>query len=167
METKGYKAFNKDLTNRYNKPFEEGETYEVEGKLQYGNDGNGIHFCKRLEDTLRYFDPNNLLIAAVTSLGDIIETEDSVYEYYNLYVTNILRIDKILTREEIIEMFLDNNCLISVKRFVEQFPLTEDEIKQFKNNYQHNEEIIDAISYYQENDKEVFNRKVKKKTRKD
>ena len=52
---KGYKAFNKDLTNRYGSEFVEGTTYRVEGELKFGNNGNGFHFCKRLEDTLRYF----------------------------------------------------------------------------------------------------------------
>ena len=35
-EVKGYKAFNKDLTNRYGKPFTEGGTYSIFGKLQFG-----------------------------------------------------------------------------------------------------------------------------------
>lgn len=167
METKGYKAFNNNLTNRYGIPFEEGKTYTITGELRYGNDGNGFHFCKRLEDTLRYFDPHNIAIAEVTSLGDIIEREDTVYDYYNLYVTNILRIDKVLTREEIISMYLNNSYQFSVKRFVEQFPLTEKEIKQFKKNYYNVEEIIESINYYQEHDKEVYNRKVKQLARKD
>ena len=56
MEIRGYKAFNKDMTNRYGVEFKVGSVYEVEGDARFGNDGNGFHFCKRLEDTLRYFD---------------------------------------------------------------------------------------------------------------
>ena len=42
-EVRGYKAFNIDATNRYGKPFTEGETYQVEGEIKFGNDGNGFH----------------------------------------------------------------------------------------------------------------------------
>ena len=33
MEIKGYKAFNKDMTNMYGKKFEVGKTYSVNGKI--------------------------------------------------------------------------------------------------------------------------------------
>ena len=53
-EVKGYKAFNKDATNRYGRPFTEGETYRITGELQFGNDGNGFHMCTSLCDVFRY-----------------------------------------------------------------------------------------------------------------
>ena len=54
-EIHGYKAFNKDKTNRYGRLFIDGETYQINEMPSFGNKGVGFHFCKRLEDTLRYF----------------------------------------------------------------------------------------------------------------
>ena len=51
----GYKCFNENLTNRYNTKFEIGKIYHVNGNIKFGNNGNGFHICKNLEDTLRYF----------------------------------------------------------------------------------------------------------------
>ena len=164
MIVKGYKAFNKDLTNRYGKQFEEGKTYEENGELKYGTNGCGIHFCKRLEDTIRYFNPYNIKIAEVTALGDVISTFDNYNDYYDLCVTNKIRIDKVLTREEIVDKF-KNNSYHSVTRFLSQFPLLQEEINYFKEKYKDNEEILDIISYYQENDKEVYKRKVFQKSK--
>ena len=52
MEVKGYKAFNKGLTNRYGRKFEIGKQYSLDGKISFGNDGNGFHFCKNIEEVL-------------------------------------------------------------------------------------------------------------------
>ena len=43
MEINGYKAFNKDRTNRYGKPFEEGKKYHARGSISFGNSGHGSH----------------------------------------------------------------------------------------------------------------------------
>lgn len=56
MEVLGYKCFNKDLTNSYGTIFEIGQIYTIQGDIKFGTKGNGFHMCKRLEDTLRYFD---------------------------------------------------------------------------------------------------------------
>ena len=166
---KGYKAFNKDLTNRYGSEFVEGTTYRVEGELKFGNNGNGFHFCKRLEDTLRYFPgmEEAIDIAEVTSLEDNAEKYDEYNGYYDLYAARALRIDRILPREEIIEMFL-NKSEERVIRFVSGYKLTPEEIEMFKLRYCDEPRIIMAIQYYQEEDKEVYKRnhekqKVKKK----
>ena len=105
---KGYKAFNKDETNRYGKKYEENTVYKAEGPLQFGNHGNGFHFCKRLEDTLRYFPAmeEEIQIAEVTSLGEQVEYDDDYYGYYDLFAARTIRIDKFLTREEIVDMYL-------------------------------------------------------------
>ena len=41
------------------KKFELYKLYSTEGKIKYGLEGNGYHFCKYLEDTLRYYDAMN------------------------------------------------------------------------------------------------------------
>ena len=159
MEIKGYKAFNHDLTNRYGEKFNEGVTYYVNGPIKYGNNGNGFHFCKRLEDTLRYFDPNDIAIAEVTGFGNIHESFD---EYYDLYVTDTIRIDKVLERKEIIERFL-NQPEYRVKRFLENYILNSDEIQLFKYMYKDSKDVLNTISYYQEKDEKVFEKVLRKR----
>ena len=163
---KGYKAFNKDCTNRYGKVFVEGQTYHTEGELRFGNYGNGYHFCERLEDTLRYFPAmeEEIKIAEVTSLEDFIQANDETYGYYDMYAARTLRIDKFLTREEIITMYLDMNVEYQVKRFVASFKLTPEETELFKLKYADNYRIMQTIAYYQEDNKDVYDKpKVKRR----
>ncbi len=159
MEIHGYKAFYKGLINRYGLSFEEGKTYTVDGDLQFGNEGNGFHFCKRLEDTLRYFPASEeeIDVAEVTSLGDVVEGFDDYYGYYDMYCTNKIRIDKVLSRADIISHFyhLPEH---EVLRFIQGFLLTPDEIELFKILFKDNKNILNCIAYYQEKDTEVYQR---------
>ena len=159
MEIQGYKAFNKGLTNRYGMKFNEGETYTVSGNLRFGNDGNGFHFCKRMEDTLRYFPAmeEEIDIAKVTALGEVVEAEDNYYGYYDMFCTDMIRIDKKLSREEIIKMYL-NMPDYRVIRFIQGFKLNPVEVEMFKLRYGEDENIMKAIAYYQLGDKDVYNR---------
>lgn len=171
MEIKGYKAFNKDRTNRYGKRFEEHTIYQVEGPPSFGNKGHGIHFCKRLEDTLRYVpaDEEEVSIAEITSLGSVAQSFDDYYGYYDLYSGNKVRIDRFLPREEIINMFLELPTP-RVKRFLQTFLLTEEEIKLFQARFKGTDEIELALAYYQEKDKEAYtkrNEQILIKTRKE
>ena len=50
----GYKCFNSNFTNNNNELIKPNTTYVLQDKLKIKK--NGFHFCKRLEDTLRYFD---------------------------------------------------------------------------------------------------------------
>lgn len=161
---KGYKAFHKDMKNRYGKEFIEGETYSVEGPIEFGNNGNGFHFCKRLEDTLRYVPAmeEEVNIAEITAFGEMAERIDEYYGYYDLYASRTIRIDKILEREEIIKMFL-NKDPERVIRFVSGYKLTPEEIELFKLKYFDETRVLKALKYYQENDKEVY--KIKEKTK--
>lgn len=164
---KGYKAFNKDMENRYGKKFVEGETYSIEGPIEFGNNGNGFHFCKRLEDTLRYVSAmeEEVKIAEITGFGELVERTDEYYDYYEMYVTRTIRIDKILSRQEILEMFFDN-IPDRVIRFVSSYKLTPEEIEIFKLKYYNEKRIIKALQYYQEDNKEVYNIKEKLKVKK-
>jgi hypothetical protein len=157
MIIKGYKAFNKDRTNRYKVPYIEGEIYRVEGPLSFGNNGNGIHFCKNLEDTLRYFPAltEEISIASVTSLEDVVEYYDDYYGYYDMYAARCIKIDKFLEREEIIKMYL-NADERKVLRFIMSFKLTEDEKQLFKIAYNDNISIMRAIMYYQEKNIDTY-----------
>ena len=156
---RGYKAFNADLTNRYGIPFEEGKKYSVNGHAVFGNHGNGFHFCERLEDTLRYFDAMNgeIAICEVVGSGDIVEYSDEYYGYYDMFAATGLEVSKVLTREEIINMYLSVPSHRMV-RFVQGFRLSEQEKELMRLSYCDDIDVVNAISYYQDGDKDVYSR---------
>ena len=160
-EIQGYKAFNKDRTNRYGRVFLAGRVYQVNAKPKFGNKGIGFHFCRRLEDTLRYFPAmeEEIAIAQVTAIGDIVESSDEYYGYYEMFSTNRIRIERFLTRLEIIQMYLAKKRLpeLRVIRFIQNFKLSPEEIVLFKVDYAENVNIQNVISYYQEGNKDVYN----------
>lgn len=164
MEIKGYKAFDKDGINRYGQEFLEDTHYHIDGKISFGNNGNGFHFCLRMEDTFRYFDSwsHDIDVAAVYGSGDIVEFNDEYYGYYDMYAASDLYVERFLSREEIIGHFLEANEF-AVRRFVSSFRLTEEEIEVFKVTYADNINILNAISYYQEKDLDVYSRKSEQK----
>ncbi len=156
----GYKCFNKNLINRYGQKFEIGKTYHTDGNIKFGNNGNGFHMCLRLEDTLRYFDAINddVDICLVKCYGKYAKGEDDYYDYYDMYSFENMYIIKLLTREEIIDYALKLYGY-RAERFISLFKLTEEEIEIFKEKYQCNPNILEYIAYYQEGDKEIFERK--------
>ena len=112
MEVKGYKSFNKYHKNKYGIYMEEGKTYHTDGVIKFGLEGNGFHFCKYLEDTIKYQmsindELINPVIAKVTGYGKIVEYNDNIYDYYNQYVAEYIKIDKFLKRKEIIDYALN------------------------------------------------------------
>jgi len=151
MEIIGYKCFNKDMTNRYNIPFEIGCSYQMTGKIKFGNYGNGFHMCKNLEDTLRYFDyeNNDIAICLVKGSGNIVEHADEYYGYYEMYAVEKIEIIRLLTREEIINYAL-NLKEIRIKKFINCFKLTKEEIILFKERYKDKRDVLEYIIYYQE-----------------
>ena len=162
MDIKGYKAFDKNKKNVYGAAFEEGKIYEVDGPLECKKDGNGFHFCERLEDCLRYVPAleEEIKIARVTSLGDYLETEDKDYGYDGIYICNRIRIDQFLKRPEIIEWYLKQSpfsyTVFRTIRFLSSYRLTPEEIEQFKEHYKDSQRVMATIEYYQEGNHEVF-----------
>ena len=155
----GYKCFNKGLVNRYGILFEVGKTYHADGEILFGNDGNGFHVCKNLEDTLRYFDAMNgeVDIALVRCYGKYAQYEDEYNGYYDMYAFEYMTILKVLSHDEIIEYALrltDNE----VKRFISGYRLTPQEIAIFKDKFSKYQQVLNTISYYQEGDIEAFNK---------
>lgn len=157
MLLQGYKAFNEDMTNRYRKVFEEGKIYFVSSEPRFGVQGEGFHFCERLEDTLRYFPGMDevIQIARVTCLGEYVKCNDEFYEYYDMYSTNKIRIDHILSRKEILDSCVKMSAP-GLVRFIQGFRLTKEEIAFFRLAYQNNLAVQKAISYYQEGDHDAF-----------
>lgn len=157
MEKYGYKAFDKGLVNRYGTGFEVGKTYSINSEtVKWGNDGKGFHFCKNLEDTLRYFDAMNeeVDICYVKGFGNIMDYEDDYNEYYNMYVSSNIEIIRILTREEIINHML-GQWEVPMQRFVQGYKLNESEIDMF---LEKEPKLLSYIEYYQKDNKGAFKR---------
>lgn len=165
VEIRGFKAFNKDLTNRYGQEFLEGERYLLEGPISFGLHSNGFHFCERLEDTLRYFDAMNeeICIAEVIGRGEIASYYDDYYGYYDMYAVSDLEIVRFLSRDEIVGSYLNCDNGNRVRRFVSGFKLTEDEIHSMQEAHKNNAEVLKALDYYQRGFRDTYEpKKVKR-----
>lgn len=148
--SKGYKAFNSDMTNRYGMAFEEGKDYHMDGEVKFGNEGNGFHFCQELEDTFRYFDADKgVKIAVVTPFGEMARYDDEYNGYYDMYSAEGIHIDHILNREEIIAYML-GRPEYAVYRFIQTgFKLTSEEKELFRIKFSRDDVIKRALDYYQ------------------
>jgi len=164
MEIRGYKCFNNNLINSYGKKFEVGKIYVATGALKFGYKGNGFHLCKNIEDTFRFFDTSkkDICVCEVIGSGNIIEYEDKYNGYFNMYCVERLKIEKELSRQEIINEGL-NLGFIRAERFVSMLSLTSQEIEIFKEKYRNNINVLKAISYYQEGNTEVYKKLIIKK----
>lgn len=155
MEIHGYKAFAPDMTNRFGKKFPVGK-YHVDGDISFGVHGNGIHFAKNIEDTIRYGKIDDgvgdVTIAEVIGSGIIVEGEDSYGGFYDLYCASDLEILRYLTRVEIINIAL-NLSPHRMERFVSYFRLTPQEMELFYGIDLH---VDAAIDYYQKGIKDVY-----------
>lgn len=155
---RGYKAYD-NMNDRFSNECEVGKEYFVEGPIKFKE--HGFHFCKNLEDVFRYYDgfDENTVICEVEGYGDIDTYDDDFYGYYDMYASSNLKIIKVLSREEIIDIVI-NRSIDSIIRFISGFKLTEFEEGMILDKFK--EEIIEKyISYYQKNDKEAFQRKRK------
>lgn len=159
MEIKGYKAFNKDYTNRYGIPFEEGENYHIDGLVKFGNFGNGFHMCTELSDVFRYFpnDDEDVAVAEVTGYGELFKYDDEYYGYYDMYVVSDIKIDKFLSREEIIAKIMESGE-INIKKFLATFRLNDKEKMLFLEKFKDNRRLVDFILYFQFGIKDIFKR---------
>ena len=146
----GYKSVDKKYKDISGNILEENKIYHVDGNIVYGNGGNGYHFAKKLEDTLRYqLNDDDFLtrpnIAKVIGFGDIVESFDEYYGYYELYAAESIKILKYLKEDEIIAYALglrEDRML----RFVSLYRLNSNEIKLLKNKYL---SVDLALLYYQ------------------
>jgi len=152
MEIRGYKAFNKDHTNRYGMPFLEGKDYHVDGPIRFGNDGNGFHMCTHLSDVFRYFDSENVDVAEVIGSGEYDEGEDETWQepYYYMYAVSDIHIERFLTREEIINIISNSSASDIVKFFATFNPSEEEGIRIIRGNRgKHcHYKAIEAFLYY-------------------
>lgn len=98
-------------------------------------------------------------IAKVICYGNIDKYDDEFYGYYNMYSCEYMIVDRVLTRKEIINYALNLDSE-RVKKFISLFKLTREELILFKNKFEQYEQVTEYIQYYQENDKEVFKRRL-------
>ena len=147
----GYKALNEDFTNRYGTKYEIGTIYQVSGEIKWGNNGNGFHLCTHIEDCYRYVDSDNSIMTEVIGFGNMKKYDDEYYGYYDMYVCECMRIIRVISREEIINMML-NTYAERKNRFIRDFNLTEDELKLFE-----------GVEMYGQNSSEGCKRKQLKK----
>ena len=152
----GYKAFNSDLTNNYGKKFTEGYVYHVSGDVSFGVKGNGFHFCKRMEDTFRYINDDNKLVAEVTGFGNIKEGFDNYNEYYDMYSASSIKINRFLSREEVLNYVMHANEFAVIRFIVTGFKLTDEEISLFRNIFSDSLLINNYLDYYYLHDKDIF-----------
>ena len=134
----GYKSFDENFKDISGKILEEGKSYHANGKIKYGINSNGYYFAKNLEDTLRFQlkDNDHLTkpnIAKVEGFGNIVESFDEYYGYYDLYAASDIKVLNYLTHDEIINYAL-NLREDRMIRFVSLYRLNTDEIKLFKKN---------------------------------
>ena len=156
-EVKGYKAFNKDSTNRYGQPFTEGETYRVDGDIKFGNNGNGFHMCKSLCDVFRYVraTEEDVLVAEVTGRGKMVYSEDNYYGYYDMYSCEELTVDRFLSREEIIDRMLNSSC-VELKKFLITSRLSDEEVLRFVKKFRGDTDVIKTLLYYHFGIEEIY-----------
>lgn len=159
----GYKGFKKGLINNYDKQFEVGKTYSVEGEIAFGLTGNGYHFSQNIYDVFKYIYPKGEIEVALVSTNDkgkdLINSEDDYYGYYDLYCCRNLKIERIISREEVIDLILK-----SPKEGIIKFISSEDmSIEECKKFLSFDSDIIKAIKYFQLGDKDVYEREYKKR----
>lgn len=151
----GFKAFNNGLVNHYGFKYEINKLYHTNKDLKFGNEGHGFHMCKNIEDVFRYYDSENSEVCIVMGFGDKILYEDEYNGYYEMYVTEYMIIEKILTREEIISYILNLNP-DRVTRFISLFKLTDKEKNIFQKNFKKEKALQKYLDYYQYNNKNAF-----------
>ena len=148
-EIKGYKPFDKDCNDLTNNVL----LSSIESTKKMGN--TKYSFAENLEDSLKfnvYSQHKRPIITEVTGIGNIRNIESDYYEFYNTFVADDLRIDKILTPEEVIE-YARNLNQSRLERFVSLYKLNNDEIKALKEKYL---KVDLALLYYQKNQLNIY-----------
>lgn len=153
-----YKCFNDGLVNQYGIKFQIGIVYHATDDIKFQK--NGFHMCKNLEDTLRYFDSfnNNIEIAKVCGFGNIDKYEDEYNEFFDMYATEYMIINHVLTREEIVN-YTNHISDMALKRFLSLYKLNKCELEYFKEKYKNNYMLMSTIDYFQKEEKILIKKK--------
>ena len=150
----GYKAFDENLINRYGKEFELEKEYTIDGEIKFGS--RGFHFCTNLEDTLRYVDGTSAIITIVESLGNLQKYDDEYNGYYDMFVTNKIKIIKVLTKKDILKYMFKLPEFRIIRLISSYFQFSEEDLQMLEMLYLNNENIMKAIRYYQRNELDTY-----------
>lgn len=149
-EIKGFKAFDRNIEN-----LNEGI---LVSSIKYNEDliNSKFSFAKNMEDSLKFqvnaVNKENPIIAQVTGIGDTKRIDSEYYEFFNLYNSKDILIDKIFTEKEIIEQAL-NLSQDRMERFVSMYHLTDEQMQLFKNRHIN---VDLAMLYFQKNILDVY-----------
>ena len=128
---KGYKALSPNMAAIYGNgiTYELGKWYKVDGEIKPCE--NGFHFCKKLEDTHRYYDLFYSRLFEVEADGEIIEASDTT----KMVCSKIRLVREILPKEWQTEKNLLKILKIDgyVIRFIEK-PTLEMQLEAVKQN---------------------------------
>ena len=150
----GFKAFDDDLINRYGQKFELEKEYILDGEIKFGS--RGFHFCTNLEDTLRYVDGTSAIITIVESLGNLQKYDDEYNGYYDMFVTNKIKIIKVLTKEDILKYMFKLPEFRIIRLISLYFQFSEDDLQMLEMLYLNNDNVMKAIRYYQRNELDAY-----------
>ena len=152
---KGYKSFKQGLITNGDIKFEVGVPMHSNGEIKAGPiGGNGFHMCLNFEDTFRFIE--NPILCEVTGYGTISkEYIDDYNGYYGIYACSDMIVNRIMPREEIIEMAksLYEERLI---RFIMTYKMTEKETDGLL-TINPSKRLIKHIEYYQKGNTNAFN----------
>ena len=98
-------------------------------------------------------------------LENFVLFEDNYYGYYDMYSVEKIKIIKRLSREEIINIIL-SSYEFKVIRFIQGYKLLPQELELFKIKFANNTSIMNAISYYQEGNLDIYSESSYPRTRK-
>ena len=158
----GYKAFKSDLTNKYGFKFEVGVEYKESKDLKFGINGGGFHFASCLADTFRYFNPKyNPVYCKIVGSGNFIKVSNYAYDSKDMYVSEKIKITKILTRDEILEYALTSD-LDTLNKMLMLYSFNKEELELIKRYCLEQEKeylkSIQILDMYQTGDIKTFKR---------
>ena len=160
MKTKG--PIEGYMSNDFGMEYEEGKTYHIDGETSFNVRGSGFRVFKNIEDTFRYADSDNPVIAQVTAFGDLDESFDDYNEYYGLYSASDVKVNYVLNREEVIDEVLKKNEFAACRFIVTGYKLTDEEVNRFRTRYHGDRMVSNYIDYYVYKDEDVFKRELQK-----
>ena len=134
-----YKAFFKGLKNNIDGiDYQVGKEYKTTSNLQYMK--RGFHMCEKPEDCFRFLRPTetDVDLTLVKGYGKMYGF-DAGYRAYDdtigyIYITEKMRILKVFTREEILDMAVKMPP-IRLDTLLYLYPLTKEEAEYLKENY--------------------------------
>ena len=152
----GYKTFNKGLITQQGNKLELDKLYEIKETPIFRK--QGYHMCENIEDTLRYFDCNNIDICRAEGYPQILKSQDEYNGTGEIYCCQKILLTHLLTRKEIIEEAKKMYNPFRFYTFIASFPLTEEEKKYFMEKYINEEWMLPNL-IYRFYDKKIFDNK--------